>query len=134
MISLLLFSAIYLSKATYVISSFNLVIKLLELIPNAILFHEFIDHIKEKQHTQHSLITGTVQIDFFSMDIHLLTNSWFTEAVTQRCSVKRCSEEFRKIYRKFGNCFGASFQQISKAQVSNFIRKETPTQVFPDEI
>ena len=51
MISLLLFSAIYLSKATYVISSFNLMIKLLELIPNAILFHEFIDHIKEKQYT-----------------------------------------------------------------------------------
>ena len=134
MISLLLFSAIYLSKATYVISSFNLKIKLLELIPNAILFHEFIDHIKEKQYTQHSLITGTVQIDFFSMDIHLLTNSWFTEAVTQRCSVKRCSEKIRKIYRKSGSCFGASFQQSSKPQVSNFIRKETPTQVFPDEI
>ena len=33
------------------------------------------DHLREKQCTkQHSLITRTVQIDFLSMDIHLLPN------------------------------------------------------------
>ena len=36
---------------------------------------------------------------------------------------KRCSEKFRKIYRK---------APVLKPQASKFIKKETATQVFPD--
>ena len=39
-----------------------------------VILHEFLDHLREKQYTQHSIITRTVQIDFLSMGIHLLSN------------------------------------------------------------
>ena len=38
-------------------------------------FPEFIDHLSEKQYTQHSLVTWTIQKDFLSMDINVLPNS-----------------------------------------------------------
>ena len=60
----------------YVISSFSQMAELQELIPDAIIIPDFIDHVREKQFTQHSSISWTVQIDFLLMDIHLLPKSW----------------------------------------------------------
>ena len=46
------------------------------------LFHEFIDHLREKQNTHHSLITRTAQIDFLSLNIHLVPSSYLCEELT----------------------------------------------------
>ena len=56
------------------------------------LFYEFIDHLREKQYTSHSLIPRIIQIDFLSMDIHLLPNSWLSQEVypglSQKCKIE----------------------------------------------
>ena len=78
----MVFSPIYSSGDTYVISSFSLMTELYELIPEV--FYEFIDHLREKQYIQQSLITRTVRIYFLSMDFHLLPNSWCNYQIYKR--------------------------------------------------
>lgn len=57
--------------------------QLYKLIPDVRSFHEFIDHLKEKQY----IYTGVVQMDFLLMGMHLLSN-WFQKMHVQKISVK----------------------------------------------
>ena len=51
----IVFSPIYWSEAAYVISSFNLRAEYRNQFQMQRIFHEFIDHLREKQYTSHSL-------------------------------------------------------------------------------